>query len=74
MKKNIWQIITSGLCVVLLVVVVVQGKKIDEIQTSISNDGSRLYRENATVIWKDREVDITLHGCEQEDETYTMAY
>jgi len=50
------------------------GKKIDEIQTSISNDGSRLYRENATVIWKDREVDITLHGCEQEDETYTMAY
>lgn len=31
MKKNIWQIITSGLCVVLLVVVVVQGKKIDEI-------------------------------------------
>ena len=31
MKKNIWQIITGGICVVLLIVIIVQGKKMDEL-------------------------------------------
>lgn len=50
------------------------GKKIDEVRTEISNDGSTLYKGNATVIWNETGVDITLHGCEQEDKTYTIAY
>ena len=50
------------------------GKKIDDVRTEISNDGSTLYKGNATVVWNETEVDITLHGCEQEDKTYTIAY
>lgn len=35
MKKNVWQIITTGLCVVLLVVTVIQGKKVDELSQQL---------------------------------------
>lgn len=35
MKNNIWQIITIGLCVVLLVAVIIQGKKIDELSQKL---------------------------------------
>ena len=35
MKKNFWQILTSGLCVVLLVIVMAQGKRLDGISQKI---------------------------------------
>lgn len=35
MKNSIWQIITTGLCIVLLVAVVIQGKKIDELSQKL---------------------------------------
>ena len=35
MKKNIWQIITGGICVVLLIVIIVQGKKMDELSQKL---------------------------------------
>lgn len=45
MKKNIWQIITSGLFVVLLVVVVAQGKKIDELSQKLDSKVDNLRYE-----------------------------
>ena len=45
MKNNIGQIITSGLCVVLLVMVVVQGKKIDELSQKLDNKVNNLRYE-----------------------------
>ena len=45
MKKNIWQIITSGLCVVLLVVVFAQGRKIDELSQKLDNKVDNLRYE-----------------------------
>lgn len=40
MKKDVWSIITTGLCIILLVVVVAQGKKIDELSQDLE---SQLY-------------------------------
>lgn len=45
MKKYLWQIITSGLCVVLLVVIVVQGKKLDELSQRLDTKVDNLRYE-----------------------------
>ena len=45
MKNNIGQIITSGLCVVLLVMVVAQGKKIEELSQKLDNKVNNLRYE-----------------------------
>lgn len=45
MKKNLWQIITSGLCVILLIVVMMQGKKMDELSQKIDTKADNLRYE-----------------------------
>ena len=37
MEKNIWQIITSGFCVILLVIIIAQGKKLDELSQKLDS-------------------------------------
>ena len=37
MKKDIWSIITAGLCIVLLIVTVMQGKKLDELSKELDS-------------------------------------
>ena len=50
------------------------GKKVDQIDATIFNDGATLSEYNATVHWEDSKVIITLHGCEQKDEVYEFFY
>lgn len=45
MKKYLWQIITSGICVVLLVVVIAQGKKLDELSQKVDSKVDNLRYE-----------------------------
>lgn len=45
MKKNFWQIITSGLCVILLVVIIAQGKKLDELSQKVDSKVDNLRYE-----------------------------
>ena len=51
-----------------------KGKEVNFVDTHISNDGARLYEENAQVLWEDDKVQITLIGCEQEDEIIEFDY
>ena len=45
MKKNVLQIITSGLCIVLLFMIVAQGKKIDELTQQLNTKTENLRYE-----------------------------
>lgn len=45
MKKNLCQIITSGLCIILLVIIVVQGKKLDELSQKLDSKVDNLRYE-----------------------------
>ena len=42
------------------------GLRIDYVETTILNDGARLYEDHAFVLWKNDKVEITLDGSEQE--------
>lgn len=47
-------------------------KTLEEVFSSIANDGAALYEDNWTVVWYEKQVEVTLHGCEQEDELYIL--
>ncbi len=48
------------------------GKKIDEMDFTLQNDGKWPDSENFTVFWQDDRVVITAHGEEQDDKTYVL--
>lgn len=50
------------------------GKKVDHIDTKISNDGATLSEHNAIVSWEDCKVKVTLRGDEQKDVVYEFYY
>ena len=47
-------------------------KKIEVIETSISNDGASFCEQDWTVVWQEESVEITLRGSEQNDAVYLI--
>ncbi len=50
------------------------GEKIEQVKTSIRDDGASLRESNWQVEWYPGGLDITLIGSEQEDDVYTVYY
>lgn len=51
-----------------------EGEKIEQVETSIRDDGASLRESNWRVEWYPAGLDITLIGSEQKDDVYTVYY
>ena len=54
--------------------IVLEGKKVvKKYKTYISDDGGQFGKDSYSVDWKQDEVIITFHGCEQKDEVVLIS-